>query len=434
MAVREYIGARYVPKFAGTFDPTTVYEALTVVDNGVGTSYISIKPVPAGTSLNDTTYWALYGVASGAVLDLQGRMTTAENDIDALEAQALIDEADIKKRRIHNIICIGDSYGTWTPGVNRSWISYLDSMNNGAVYQNNKGGSGFLAAEYDPGEATYKSFLTLLQELAPSITDKNSITDIVVAGGYNDLSAGHPYISDLGTKMAEFKSYCKTTFPNATVYVGMIGRSDVLNTVRLLMEETYPYYVAGARNCGMVYLTGVESVLKSDLDLRADGHHPNDNGAVKLGNAIYNILNGSAPDVFYNVASGVNAPTGYTLSGSPTITYDADLNGITATSNGFFLVPDNAPVSMTYHDTVIDCGTIATPYGHVYDKIYSTVRVLITDNAYHFTTAIGYAYIDDDHVKVSITSIERGTGSWDTISTRQIAIAPFSIYIPAHSC
>ena len=77
MGVRQYIGARYVPKFMGTFDNTQQYEALCVVDNGLGTSYISTKTVPPGSSLTDTTYWALYGAASGAVLNLQ-------NQIDAI--------------------------------------------------------------------------------------------------------------------------------------------------------------------------------------------------------------------------------------------------------------------------------------------------------------------------------------------------------------
>lgn len=67
----QYIGARYVPGFKGTYDNTQTYEALDVVDNGMGTSYIAKIPVPAGTPLNDTTYWALYGASSGAIVSLQ---------------------------------------------------------------------------------------------------------------------------------------------------------------------------------------------------------------------------------------------------------------------------------------------------------------------------------------------------------------------------
>lgn len=82
--VREYIGARYVPKFTGAYDPTQAYEALSVVDNGMGTSYISKIPTPAGTPLNDTTYWTIYGASSGAIIDLQGRVTDLENNRSAI--------------------------------------------------------------------------------------------------------------------------------------------------------------------------------------------------------------------------------------------------------------------------------------------------------------------------------------------------------------
>ena len=71
MAIREYIGARYVPKFMGEYSPTTEYEALCVVDDGLGTSYTSKIPTPAGTPLTNTTYWALTGSLNGAILHLQ---------------------------------------------------------------------------------------------------------------------------------------------------------------------------------------------------------------------------------------------------------------------------------------------------------------------------------------------------------------------------
>ena len=69
--MNEYIGARYVPKFMDTYDPTTSYEALCVVDNGMGTSYISKKPTPAGTPLTNRDYWAIYGSPNGAITHLQ---------------------------------------------------------------------------------------------------------------------------------------------------------------------------------------------------------------------------------------------------------------------------------------------------------------------------------------------------------------------------
>lgn len=74
----KYVGARYMPKFLGTYDVTQVYEALSVVDNGMGTTYVSNQPVPAGTPLTNTDYWAVYGASSAAIIQLQ-------NDVAALK-------------------------------------------------------------------------------------------------------------------------------------------------------------------------------------------------------------------------------------------------------------------------------------------------------------------------------------------------------------
>lgn len=71
---RDYIGARYVPKFMGAHDVTQAYEALCVVDNGAGTSYISKIPTPPNTPLTNTVYWAVYGASSGAIINLQDQI------------------------------------------------------------------------------------------------------------------------------------------------------------------------------------------------------------------------------------------------------------------------------------------------------------------------------------------------------------------------
>lgn len=77
----KYVGARYMPKFlTGVHDPTQEYEALSVVNNGMGTSYVANKPVPAGIPLTNTDYWAIYGASNGAIINLQNQIDKI-NDI-----------------------------------------------------------------------------------------------------------------------------------------------------------------------------------------------------------------------------------------------------------------------------------------------------------------------------------------------------------------
>lgn len=82
---RQYIGARYTPRFVGIFDNTQAYEALDVVDNGQGTSYIARIPVPPNTPLTNTDYWLVYGAASGAILHLQEEIDAINNEINDIK-------------------------------------------------------------------------------------------------------------------------------------------------------------------------------------------------------------------------------------------------------------------------------------------------------------------------------------------------------------
>lgn len=77
MAVREYVGARYVPKFDGDWDNTKTYEPLTIVSVANVGSYTSKKYVPVGVPITDTDYWVLTANVSGQMIQLQ-------NEIDAI--------------------------------------------------------------------------------------------------------------------------------------------------------------------------------------------------------------------------------------------------------------------------------------------------------------------------------------------------------------
>lgn len=94
MSVREYIGARYVMKFADPIqhDSTKTYEPLTVVQD-IGVSYVSKQYVPTGIAINNTDYWiemAQYNAQieqyRQEVIAYDGRITANTNAIDAVEA------------------------------------------------------------------------------------------------------------------------------------------------------------------------------------------------------------------------------------------------------------------------------------------------------------------------------------------------------------
>lgn len=112
----KYVGARYMPKFLGAYDATANYQALSVVDDGMGSTYVSNQPTPAGTPLTDTDYWALYGVSSGAILNLQ-------NQIDALN--------DYKTAMV--AIVTPEMYGAIGDGNVDDYQAIMDALTAGSI-------------------------------------------------------------------------------------------------------------------------------------------------------------------------------------------------------------------------------------------------------------------------------------------------------------
>ena len=94
MALHQYIGARYVPKFyensLGTaeWEAGVIYEPLTIVTYNLN-SYTSKKLVPAaiGDPSANPSYWVATGLFNAQVAALSNRMDAAEGDIDDLEMQ-----------------------------------------------------------------------------------------------------------------------------------------------------------------------------------------------------------------------------------------------------------------------------------------------------------------------------------------------------------
>lgn len=93
MAVRQYVGARYVPKFyqnsqnplSSEWEGNKAYEALTIVQYN-NSSYTSKIPVPAGIGnpAGNPTYWVNTGDYNAQIEQYVNEVTDVKNDITAL--------------------------------------------------------------------------------------------------------------------------------------------------------------------------------------------------------------------------------------------------------------------------------------------------------------------------------------------------------------
>ena len=193
-------------------------------------------------------------------------------------------------------VFVGDSYATGENPNSDTLTPWCDVM---------AGLMGLSSAQYnvvaEPGSGFCRqgtaghTFLTKLQAVISSITNKDLVKNVIVCGGYNDNTYS---VNDIKSAISTFVSYCNTQFPNATVYLGCIGyRREISDSAAVTRSHiagaVYPAYannVSGAYSTAKyVYLNGVENILKSNPTsyMYADNAHPNQVGQNMLGRGIY---------------------------------------------------------------------------------------------------------------------------------------------------
>ena len=265
---RQYIGARYVPKFFE--NPTTsdsawlagvAYEPLTIVTYA-GNSYTSKKPVPAGIGAPNTApaYWVSTGNYNQQIEaiseDLQDFKTETADNFRAVD-----DRFDSLKDKSY--ILMTDSYGNYTNADSKNFISLAcEMLGITDFYDFHLGSAGF-------GRSGNLNFLTVLQNNESIISDKTKITDIFVLGGANDQTTSAEYIN---SGISAFCTYVKANYPNATVYIGYVSKSFELD-----YYPNFPIALQAYSQCGQygaVYLPGSDMIMQYNQLFRADHVHP----------------------------------------------------------------------------------------------------------------------------------------------------------------
>ena len=185
-------------------------------------------------------------------------------------------------------IFIGDSYQEgWTEGGTiTSWLDYVinwygSDMN--GYFRNQAGGWGFAKENCQ--------FITLLQNLESTITEKENITDIVVEGGYND----HAWLDNIDAAILQFKNYAVQTYPNATLWIAPVSRG--INQYQEDAATAHEIYI----NSGMRYgynICGEITRLMLDISLYSgDEVHPNETGYKRIARMMHQCLTTGCCDI-----------------------------------------------------------------------------------------------------------------------------------------
>ena len=231
-----------------------------------------------------------------------------------------------------NTILIGDSYGDgYTPDGNvTSWCTLVKNYLNlgDSCFAITRGGSGFKNGT---------TFNALLRESVGHFSDKTTVKNIVVCGGYNDANYS---VNELILAIADFKTKALELYPEANVFIGFCG-FNVDFAFRAKLLKACDGYVSGCEYQGVTYLTGVENAIHSDAMVASDGIHPNTWGQESLAKCITNaLLCGYGCTIHGETDAGVAMLNGFTDKGSAVITSQHDnivsLSGAIGVShNGF---------------------------------------------------------------------------------------------------
>ena len=223
--------------------------------------------------------------AAGSATAAAGSATAAAGSATAAAESAAAVEAALNRK----YIIISDSYGDRT----NSWIDKLVAilgLTSSDYFTSSVGGAGF---------AYGFTFERQLITLAGSIADKDSITDIIIGGGFNDRSVATATVK---SAISSFVSYAKTTFPNAKVHIGFIGWSfnsefvsellanNVLNTYKQCCEYGADYidHSDEVMHDSTLFLQEPQSPYT--LYLGYQYVHPNDDGAMAIANCMANYI------------------------------------------------------------------------------------------------------------------------------------------------
>ena len=393
-----YIGNRYVPVFADPveWDRNREYESLTMVTY-VGTCYTSRKRVPAGTLISNTEYWVVTGNYNQQVEEYRQATQRCQDDIDALSQYAVKLNNRVNLLDNRRFVLIGDSYilgGPTAGGTNYGWGYYFRQKSglanaDCAIY--GVGGSGFV------GTAS-TNFLGFLNQSAGEVTNHDTITDVVFAGGYNDRNAT---ANELASAVPAAIARAKEIYPNARVWVAMVGYSTSISeegAIRnALIDTSYRYYI-NTVNYGGTYIIDSEMLLPSNPVnlMSADTTHPNEFGYHTMGCGLYDAIttNGVMPTMSVSSSNAqATAVSGSNYTGNTYCSIDKNVKTIYV-PDGIHYTPSD-PVTIAYDGSLEICKYGRLLYGSNPSFTYKPIRIF----AQHSGDTKFYAYNVDAYIR-----------------------------------
>ena len=349
MAQLQYIGARYIPIwYQNSVDQTAnweinvEYEPLTWVTSQNNHLYLSKKTVPdnIGTPAQNTEYWLDMGVITGNVQEIQDQIDAIVANIGDLSDLETTDKSSIVNAineiagasptptaNERKFLFLGDSYYLGSASAvmtGHGWADFviqylgLDSDHYIKATLSDICGDPVVVATpgFSASAGSHRSFKTILESVYNRIGSDvaQTVTDIVVAGGYNDIDK-----SDIPEGIEDYATYAHTNFPKAKLWLAEIG-NDGGNTRAAQRKKLYtlitPIYEYESVKNHMSYISHAERVLVNPTMFESGSPaHPTVAGYQRIGASIANALVGGGVIFPYvsEYSLATHAGSGWTL-------------------------------------------------------------------------------------------------------------------------
>lgn len=412
MSTRQYVGARYVPIVMGEWNNTVAYEALSIVTY-LGNSYTSKKPVPVGTEITNTEYWVLTGNYNAQVEEYRQEVEEAVGEVET--AIAAIGTDYMKSIKNRKFLIVGDSYADGQQGGSPAqefpyYLKIYLGLTDNEVFVVARGGDGFNCPVGDK----------FIEQIQGWTGDKESITDIVVAGGLNDSPYGNnaANITALENAISDFATYAKNNYPNATLWLAYIGNGTHESTVgankNLNLRKTVSnvYNDFGPR-VGFKVIGDAMLVLSGNINLLySDGFHPSVDGHRQIATMLATSLTygkwykTSRYNSLSMTCSGVFNP-------ASTITFHKYING-SVTEFADIIVTNMPCTEDMQANSNIEIATLSSDYFNESVQVPVDIRFTYYDNI-HFDKVQGYLIFNTDKVYLRFTEIN---SSGENVTTK----------------
>lgn len=306
---RQYIGARYVPKFfddgkgSSEWISGLSYEPLTVVTH-LGNTFTSKKPVPANTEITDTNYWVVTGNYNAQVEEYRQETVRVANDLatevanrESADNNILKNIEDAKDANKTEIVLFGDSWVDYTNNPNNVRIpQVLNSCTGMGVHNYSYGGTGFIAE---------KGYMKQIDDFVSDNTfDHTKVSCCILIAGlneYNPMTPKETFVTYLQNWVDKLRQYTDTPIYWFFDY-------SMVNDVRgngfnrdFYDQQDYFNYVAN--NVGRkIHCQNMQGWVRFEENNNYwdtnNYYHPNANGSTEVGFNIAKVIMGLTPTLY----------------------------------------------------------------------------------------------------------------------------------------